>query len=254
MIEDEYGPARLEAIDGDLHPSRQRDMQGRMDSRSRGDFKELSTTLVGQLREQLEQRDREDRERRIREEAQREAEREVEEREEDKKRREKEAWEQKVAQAEEERKDREEKRKERRQNAMMTLIGALTAAIAGATTYYGTRPAPPPVQEAKKVKEQAERAKEQAFQNAVTATEVDQEQNKKLEQLGLQAVDQVVLESDTTDYTARMLKAVSSRAAKEEEPDSLKEARVRANKIRKHREEAKRTGKYYDPFQDLPKP
>jgi hypothetical protein len=250
--------------DGATIPSRPRDEferssrprengRGRLGTIEReGMVAELSTTLVGQLRAELEERDRMDRERRIREDAARDVQRQLVEQEAEKKRKQREEWDQKVAEAEEARKVAEEKRRDRRQNAMMGLIGALTAAIAGFGTYFTTRPAPPPIQEAEKVKEEAEAAKEQAVKNAVEATAVDQAQDRKLEQLGLQAVDQVVLDVDTTDYTARMLKAVSTRAAREEEPPSFTEAKAKAETIKKHKAEAKKRGKRYDPFDDLP--
>jgi hypothetical protein len=267
---DNGGPSRVLAevggYEGDGHEdealaadrrrvSRRREDGARWGTIERDNFREeLSTTLVGQLREELAERDRLDRERRIREDAERDAKRVADEEAARKKKAADEAWDQKVREAEEQRKANEEKRKDRRQNAMMALIAALTATIGAVGAWFGTRPPPTPVERAAEVQKEAEQAKEQAVKSVVQATETDKAQNEKLRKLGLQAVEQVVLEVDTTDYTARMLKAVSSRAAREKEPPSFTAAKERAEKIRAHQEEARRLGKEYDPFGDLPEP
>ncbi|MCK5650622.1 MAG: hypothetical protein KAJ42_04555 [Gemmatimonadetes bacterium] len=193
-------------------------------------------TTVQLLRRELEERDRKDRERRIRRKAFEEAEAA------------------RRAEEEEEAKKEENEQKRKRNHLVNGFYAAITSLIAGFGTYFATRPPPPPVEEAVRAKAAAEQAKAQYVEKAKTATATDQEQNIKIEQLGLQAVDDVVLEVDSQDYNTRMLKAMSPRAAKEREPDSLTKARKQAQKIKKHRKEAIEKGTKYDPFEDLPKP
>ena len=200
---------------------------------------QISTAMVSSMRTELKQMRQADHERAIREEALRDAE-EVSARESAAEREETEKTEKKAA----------DKRRERLLNG---LIVALTTAIATVGTYFATRPAPVPVVEAVEAKAKAEVAEVRAVKAAAAAVSIDERQDQKLEQLGEAAVDQIVLDVDTTDYNARMMKAMSARAAREEEPESLTEARVKASKIKKHRKSAKAKGEHYDPFEDLPK-
>jgi len=197
---------------------------------------DISLTTVQLLRDELERREQKDRDRRTRRKALEEAERA------------------RIAEEEEEAKKEEEQRKKTRYLLINGLLAALTTAVTAFGTYFATRPPAQPVEEAAKAKEEAEKAKEDFVEDAKTATATDKEQNVRIEQLGLQAVDEAVLKVDSQDYNTRMLKAISPRAAKEKEPESLKKAREQANKIKQHRQEAKDRGAKYDPFNDLPQP
>jgi hypothetical protein len=228
----------------------------RWDPDERERFKrDMTSTLAGQMREQLEQLDRERRESRIREEARLEAEeaekrrREAEEDEEDRKRQK--AWEDRKREQEFDAKEAEEKRAKVRARVFNGLLLALTTAVTGFGTYLSTR-TPETTPEVQKAEAEAEAAKEEAVKTAVAATETDKEQDRKLRQLGLSDTEQIILQVDTADYQASMLKAMSSKAAAVDEPESLDPARKKANDIRMKKKIAAAKGEVYDPFPDLP--